>query len=88
LLFTTPPLLPLHSTRSSIARVLVHHHVIDRPDTRVLGKVDMHAGAGRDATADSFALAVEDVSGSFETELARALAVNHECVGRLIACHL
>jgi hypothetical protein len=33
-------------------------------------------------------LAVEDVSGSFETELARALAVNHEGVGRLIACHL
>ena len=88
MLFTIRPFCLDTQPRSSIARVLVHHDVIDRPDTPVLGKVDMHAGAGRDATPDSFALAVEDVSGSFETELARALAVYHECFGRLIACHL
>lgn len=74
--------------RNADYAVSVHHHVINRPGTPVVSKIDMHAGAGADSALDGFPFAVEHVTGTFENELAPTLVVNNESSARLIACHL
>ena len=74
--------------RSTERAASVHHNVINCPHTPVVSKIDMNVGAGPDCALDSFALAVEHMSAAVENVMARALVVNNERFGRLIACRL